>query len=295
MAVRVLPTLLIAVETAADVSSGLARVVDLLSRACDHERVEWWRPDEDRNAMSMRHAAGARCTGRRVSVSLGPLGVLVVGEASATLLMPGVTRLVPPLRRRFEGEQLIGLISSLARRNEALEDFAALVAHEVKRPLLAGLLANDVERGIAAALELVDSLLEAARADDCDGTASAAACLHEALTQLGPIPARVSSDLPDIVPVSGTALGLVLRNLIANAVAAGAREIEVRATSFAERAWTLTVDDDGVGLDSDGYASGSGLGLGLTRRFVGRLGATLELTPRAPCGTRATLAFEGEQ
>jgi len=292
--VWVLRQLVVIVETAADVSSGLARVVDLLSRGCDHDRVEWWRPDDDGNAMSIRHAAGRRSTGRRVSVPLGPLGVLVAGEASATLLMPGVARLVPLLRRRFEGEQLIELTSSLARRNEALQDFAALVAHEVKRPLLAGLLTNDVEQGLVAALELVDTLLEAARADDCDATASAAACLHEALSQLGPIPAHVNSDLPDSVPLSGTALRLVLRNLLANAVAAGAREIEIRATTSG-RAWTLTVDDDGVGLDSDGYASGSGLGLGLTRRFVARLGATLELAPRVPCGTRATLAFEGER
>jgi len=289
--VREQSELLVAVETAADVSSGLADVVRLLSRAAAGEAVEWWQEDGDGRTSTRRQAAGAQRPGRRTVVSLGPLGVLLVGETTASELMPAITALVPALRRRFESEQLIERTCDLARRNEALQDFAALVAHEVKRPLLAGMLMNDVERGVTTALELVDALLEAARVDPCGDTASAADCLGEALRQLGPIPARVSSELPGGAPISATALRLVLRNLIANAVAAGAREIEVRAAQ-AVSPWTLTVDDDGVGLDADGYASGSGLGLNLTRRFVSRLGATLELAPRAPTGTRATLAFE---
>ena len=288
------PELIVAVETAADVSSAVAALLDRLARIGRGERVEWWRPDEEGKAMRLHHAEGVRPCRRRTAVPLGPLGVVTVGETAAAVLVPEVTRLVPLLRRRFDAERLIEVTSSLARRNEALQDFAALVAHELKTPLVTALRMNDAEHGLIAALELVDSLLEAARADDCGEAACAATCLGEALRLLGAIPARVSAELAGAVPISGTALRLVLRNLIANAVAAGASEINVHATATA-RTWTLTVDDDGVGLDDGSYASGSGLGLSLTRRFVARLGATLELAPRVPRGTRATLAIEGER
>jgi signal transduction histidine kinase len=89
-------------------------------------------------------------------------------------------------------------------------------------------------------------------------------------------------------------LRLVLRNLLANAVAAGAREVHVRA-SGSSGLWVLTVDDDGVGLGRESYASGSGLGLSLTRRFLSRQGAILRLEARAPQGTRARLEWRDDR
>jgi signal transduction histidine kinase len=44
------------------------------------------------------------------------------------------------------------------------------------------------------------------------------------------------------------ALRILLRNLLANAVAAGARHIHVGAVT-SPGSWRLTVDDDGVGVD----------------------------------------------
>src|SRR6266545_718617 len=60
-----------------------------------------------------------------------------------------------PVRRKYDGQlesdivlplatddEVASAIIRLARRNEALEDFAALVAHELKTPLQAALLAD---------------------------------------------------------------------------------------------------------------------------------------------------------
>ena len=85
---------------------------------------------------------------------------------------------------------------------------------------------------------------------------------------------------------------VLLRNLVANAVAAGARHIHV-ATVASAGSWRLAVDDDGVGLlEAGGYAGGSRLGLSLCRRLAGRFGGTLELAPRAVGGTRASVVVD---
>jgi signal transduction histidine kinase len=84
---------------------------------------------------------------------------------------------------------------------------------------------------------------------------------------------------------------VILRNLLANAVAAGAEHVQVTAerSSFS---WELFVDDDGVGLAAvERYDSGSGLGLSLCRRIAARFGGTSELAARPSGGTRATLTF----
>ena len=84
---------------------------------------------------------------------------------------------------------------------------------------------------------------------------------------------------------------MILRNLLANAVAAGAVHVRVTAdhSSFS---WQLFVDDDGIGLEAaDRYDAGSGLGLSLSRRIAARFGGVLELAALPARGTRATLSF----
>jgi signal transduction histidine kinase len=146
---------------------------------------------------------------------------------------------------------------------------------------------------VERALELVDVLLEAAWAESVtQGCASAADCLDEALRDLGPIAAEVTTDLSQQVPLPATALRILLRNLLANAVAAGARHIHVGAVA-SPGSWRLTVDDDGVGVaEAEGYVEGSRLGLSLCRRLAGRFGGTLELAPRAVGGTRASVVVD---
>jgi signal transduction histidine kinase len=275
-----------------NVRSGMARAVVMLRRGGGFERVEWWAPSDQGTSLRLESVDGAG-GGRRVVFSLGPAGVLVVTGYGGARLTRTVSGLEPILRRRWTDEQLTEKATQLARRNEALEDFAALVAHELKTPLLAALREGDASAGVERALDIVDSLLEAARGESAtEPSASAADCLADALRDLGPIAAEIVSSLPTQFPLPPTAFRLVLRNLVANAVAAGARNIEIAANA-STAAWTLVVDDDGVGLGEKGdYAAGSRLGLSLCRRIVERFGGALELTPRSSGGTRATLVLE---
>jgi signal transduction histidine kinase len=276
-----------------DVRSGMARVVAMLRRGGGASRVEWWSPAGSGSSLRLEVADG-QGRGRRVVVPVGPAGVVIlVGADPGAQLSAAVSRLAPVLRRRWTEERLAQQAVRLARHNQALGDFAALVAHELKTPLELARLQDDPSVGVERALELVDVLLEAAQAESAtQGCASAADCLEEALRDLGPIAAEVTTDLPQEAPLPPVALRVLLRNLVANAVAAGARHIHV-ATVASAGSWRLTVDDDGVGLgEAGGYVGGGRLGLSLCYRLVGRFGGTLELTPRAVGGTRASVVVD---
>ena len=84
------------------------------------------------------------------------------------------------------------------------------------------------------ALELVDSILEASRADELTAAQpSGADCVRQAVADLGDIDAEVITTVTGEFPISPAALRIVLRNLLANAVAAGAGRIYVSAA----RSW----------------------------------------------------------
>jgi signal transduction histidine kinase len=137
----------------------------------------------------------------------------------------------------------------------------------------------------------VDALLEAAQGEPEERAfSSAAESLDQVVEDLG-ADFEISADLATTLPLPPGPLRVILRNLLSNAVAAGARQVHVTAVR-SSRSWRLLVDDDGVGLaDPNGYAAGSGLGLTLSRRIAARFGGALELAVRPSGGTRATLEF----
>jgi len=193
-------------------------------------------------------------------------------------------------------EQLVEHVGRLARKTEALDDFAGLVAHDVKSSLLDALHDEDPRRGVVRALGLVDSILEAVRTDfAASGMSRVADCVQQAISDLGDIDTEIVASATGEFPVPPEALRLVLRNLLANAVAAGADQIHVSALARGDQR-ILVIDDDGVGLESTtGYATGAQLGLRLCRRLVERCGGVLELRPRAVRGTRAVIVAAGAQ
>jgi signal transduction histidine kinase len=282
--------IVLALATADDLASGMDAVVGRIRRDSGATRAEWWAKDED-GAPELVAVDGIARGGCH-SLPLGPAGVFVLhGGRLDRQVESALISLAPIIRRRAAEERLARTTIELARRNEALEDFAALVAHELKTPLETALVADDPSGFVEDAILLVDALLEASRSGPSDETfASVVECLEQAVEDLR-VEIEITADVATTLPLPPTALRVILRNLLSNAVAAGAGHVHVTAvrSSFS---WRLLVDDDGVGLaDVDRYASGSGLGLSLSRRIAARFGGALELAARPSGGTRATLTF----
>ena len=264
-------------------------VLERVRHAAGAAGAEWWSADPTGAPRAVVSVGTAH--GRRERVQLGPAGLLVIHGGRRDPEIEAVLRsLAPVVRRRASEERLAEAATQLATRNEALEEFATLVAHELKTPLHAALVADEPSDQVEEALQLVDTLLEAARARPTEDAHSSIAEQLQSARESLPVELQVSTELATSLPLPGVALETILRNLLANAVAAGARHVHVAAVRSKE--WSrLSVDDDGAGLtDVDRYAAGSGLGLRLSRRIAARYGGVLSLTSRAR-GARATLAF----
>jgi signal transduction histidine kinase len=282
--------LVAAVSGADSTRLGMSRLLDRVRREAGAAGVEWWGTGKD-GVLTRILTCGTAC-GRRKTVSLGGAGALVIYSARVLpRLESALEEAAPVIRQRINAEQLADAVARLARQNEALAEFAALVAHELKTPLQSALATEDPAAPIADALALVDVLLEAARTDPGNGTATdVGECLDRALASLD-TQMRITSELSIPLPVPTGPLFVVLRNLLSNAAAAGARNVRVR-TERSFRSWRLLVEDDGSGLDSPGrYETGSGLGLSLCRQIAARSGGVLELAERRPSGSRATVTF----
>jgi signal transduction histidine kinase len=282
--------MVLALATADDLASGMDAVVGRIRRDSAAARAEWWAKDED-GALELVAVDGIARGGCH-SLPLGRAGVFVLhGGRLDRQVESALISLAPIIRRRAAEERLARTTIQLAQRNEALEDFAALVAHELKTPLQGALVADDPSRSVEDAILLVDALLEASRSQSSEETfASVAEGLEQAIEDLR-VDIEITADVATTLPLPTAALRVILRNLLSNAVAAGARHAHVIAvhTSFS---WRLFIDDDGVGLAAvDRYNAGSGLGLSLCRRIAARFGGALELAGRPSGGTRATLTF----
>jgi signal transduction histidine kinase len=280
------------VSTAASAESVRAALEDVSALLLQGEAVtgiEWWTQQDGGRSYHLERSDGIT-SGARVTIDLGPVGQLVLFGESPFKLASTLDTLRPVLRRRWSEEQLAKHASRLARRAEALDDFAALVAHDVKSALVTALREDDPRAGLTRALELVDSILEAVRVDQAaTGVARLADVVQRAIADVGENRVEIVAGVTGEFPMPPDALRLVLRNLIANGVAAGAERIHISALAEGHQC-VLVVDDDGVGLASgDGYTTGTQLGLRLSCRLVERCGGKLELKPRAARGTRAVI------
>jgi signal transduction histidine kinase len=283
--------LLDAIALADDAASGMRNVVSRMRRAADAKGVDWWGDGED-GALT-RIVTSGTSGGRRVTVPLGRAGVLVVhGGHVSEALESALVYVAPVIRHRVNEEHLARAAAGLARQNEALDEFAALVAHELKAPLHAALAGQDPAVSIGEALDLVDVLLAAAQTGPfAAASTDVAGCLARAAGSISGT-VRVTSDLPVQVPLPPGPLFVILRNLISNAAAAGARNVHVR-TERTDRWTRLLVEDDGAGLAARGvYATGSRVGLALCRQIAARSNGVLELGSCASGETRAVLCFD---
>jgi signal transduction histidine kinase len=266
----------IELAAADDLASGLARVVTSIRRFAAAPRVELWSPDDD--GMPTLLAASGQGPGRRESITIEGRRRRVRTDARLTSALSPLSRIV---RRRRAEEALSQMTTELARRNEALEDFAALVAHELKTPLHAALMAEDASGSLEQALELIDTLLEAAQTEASVGSvASVEECLALALSDVDAADLDVTAELDAPVPLPAESLRIILRNRRQRG-GPGRRQV----SSFRPATYRLDVEDD-AGLTGIGsYSSGSGVGLGLCGRLLhveGRSSRSRPFSTREP-------------
>jgi signal transduction histidine kinase len=278
---------------ATDLRGGLVAVVDLLLQERAVAGVEWWTPAED--GTSFRRELGRGSTvGPRTPCPLGAAGVLVLIGPRVTGLEAAATRLRPLVHHWWIAERLADHAARLARRNSALEDTVALVAHDVKSSLMAALRSGRLHDGLRRTLGIVDSIADAVHAGEvAEHVASTVEAVRDAVADVDNAGLEVRTSGAGQLPFPPDVLRAVLRNLVGNAAAAGALSIHVSTDTHAGRS-TLTVDDDGCGFGAvTAYRTGSRAGLALCERLLARFGGRLDVAPHPVRGTRAVLVASG--
>jgi signal transduction histidine kinase len=193
-------------------------------------------------------------------------------------------------------ELLVDELAELARSYAESQAFVSLLAHELRtrlqvteRTLSAA--GNDIGTALEhtrAVQKLAETLLELARGDVGEPSDTGAAVRYALEDLRGKIELAeaeiVAGELP-VVPLPQGLLETVLRNLIANALEAGAETIKV----FARPDGTICVRDDGPGVPREkatrifgvysGKFGGAGLGLTLCQEILRCRGGDIWLEP----------------
>jgi two-component system, OmpR family, sensor histidine kinase KdpD len=302
-----------------DISSQVAKVLGATEGRIELDSVR--RPERDESAYELR--AGERSVGRLFLEKEPDVEV-------ARTLLPGLASLLAVAidrerlgRRAVEAEAL--------RRSDAIKTaILRAVSHDLRSPLTAirtateglqnvsldlsaddraALLATiDVEakrldRLVANLLDL--SRLELGAAEPKPELWTIETLVGQALAELGTGAERVTvslaADLPP-VEVDGAQIGLVLVNLIDNALKFSSDPVELRGEQLNGHV-VLRVEDRGPGLSDaelqrifepfeQGRAAsrGTGLGLAIARGFAQANGATLEAEPRRDGGSSFILS-----
>ena len=190
--------------------------------------AEWWSADPEGAPGAVVSVGTAR--GRRQRIQLGPAGLVVIhggrreprdrGGAAVT----GAGH-APPRERRAPGAKRPRSSPCATRRSRGSP---RSWPHELKAPLHAALVADDPSGLLEEALRLVDTLLEAAHARPGRGRSQLdRRAARERPANPLPIDVQISPALATSLPLPAVALETILRNLLANAVAAGARHVHV--------------------------------------------------------------------
>jgi signal transduction histidine kinase len=190
---------------------------------------------------------------------------------------------------------LVDELAGLARAYAESQAFVSLLAHELRTRLKVTerALSSAGEAGLDTALEntrtvqaLAETLLELARGragESADADAAVRHVLHDLREDVKLVEAEILAGELPIVPLPQGLLETVLRNLLANALDAGASTVEVSARPDG----TICVCDNGPGVPPEraamifgvysGKFGGAGLGLTLCREILRRRGGDIWL------------------
>jgi signal transduction histidine kinase len=192
-------------------------------------------------------------------------------------------------------EVLAEELAALARAYAESQSFVSLLAHELRTRLMLTerALSSAGQGGLETALEntravqeLAETLLELARGqagESADAGVALRRVRHDLQADVELLEAEILTRELPLVPLPSGLLETILRNLLSNALEAGASTVEV----FARPDGTICVSDDGPGVPPEqatgifggcsAKCGGAGLGLTLCREILRRRGGDVWL------------------
>jgi PAS domain S-box-containing protein len=285
------------------------------------------------DALAQQIGTGIELTGRRRDGSEFPIEIMLSPLESAEGIL--VTAAVRDITTRKAAEaQLLEKMADLDRSNQELEQFAYLASHDLQEPLrmvasytqllarrYKGKLDSDADEFIAFAVDganrmqrLIQDLLAYSRV----GTkgrefieTSSEEALRQALSNLRGATeqsdAEVTHDPLPIVLADGVQLIQLFQNLVGNAIkyhGRGVPRIHISAAMNGGGRWTISVQDNGIGIEPQYFEKifgmfqrlhrrdeypGTGIGLAICKKIAERHGGAISV--ESQLGQGSTFRF----
>jgi len=291
------------------------------------------------DALAQQIGTGIELNGRRKNGSGFPIEIMLSPLESAEGIL--VTAAIRDITTRKKAEaHLLQKVEELNRSNEELGQFAYIASHDLQEPLrmvasytqllskrYKGKLDSDADEFIAFAVDgasrmqrLIHDLLAYSRAGtsgkDLLDTSSEEA-LQEALKNLrGAIAesgALVTHDPLPAVLADEMQLIQLFQNLVGNAIkyqSPGIPRVHISAARNGGRKWVFSVQDNGLGIDSQYFEkifgvfqrlhkreefAGTGIGLAICKKIVERHGGSISVESQPGQGSTFRFVLAGSE